>query len=296
MSRMVLSRSWWGWVVGILTWTLFSPVPAGRAAAPGQGEGPATSQAQGDFLEYRLRSGESLSEVARLFRIPVEELAQANRIVDPTRLQAGQSLRVPNVFARQTAQLQGERDRLLAESEQRGRELEQRQATLTAAEADLQRVEAEKRALTAHLASTLHWQRGAIFLAGLLVVALGWGLKMRGELAELTRRLTLLTHENAALNVIKEKYRQTAAQIEFRYQKLYSAREEIPAKFLAGGTAILARSFAEGRAQLEQLLASIKAEREREEQVLQAEQKARDFLFHPLRMLLQRYRIKYHEA
>jgi LysM repeat protein len=256
----------------------------------------AAEQVQEEFLEYRLRPGDSLSDIARLFQLPVTELAQVNNIADPTRLRVGQPLKIPNAFARQAVQLRSERNQLLAEKERQRKEWEVQQQTLAAVEAKLQEVEAEKAVLTRDLAATLQWQRSAFLLAVLLVVMFGWGLKLRSDRATLARQLAVATQENAALTVAKEKYRQAAAQVELRYQKLYRLREGVPAKFVADSVATLARTLAEGSARLEHLLANIKAEREREEQLLQAEQKARDFLFHPLRGLLQWYRLKYHEA
>jgi len=282
-------------IVGAFAWALLL-WPVGWAAAESQGQPPTAGQVQEEFLEYRLRPGESLGDVARLFHLSVEELAQINRITDPTRLQAGQPLKVPNGFARQAAQLQGERNRLLAEKEQTAREMEGLRQTRAALEAALHRTEEEKTTLTSQLAATPQWQRGALALAVLLLGIFGWGLKLRGERAKLTRKLTVLMQENTALTVAKEKYRQAVAQVELRYQKLYSARAEVPAQFVAEGTAILARSFAEGCTQMEQLLTNIKTEREKEEQILQAEQQALDRLFHPLRGLLQRHRLKYHGA
>src|SRR5207249_4960800 len=188
----------------------------------------------------------------------VEDLAQINRITDPTRLRAGQPLKVPNVFAQQAAQLRGERTRLLAEKEQRAREMEGLRQTGAALEADLRRAEEEKTTLTSQLAATSQWQSRALALTVLLLGVFGWGLKLRGERAKLTRKLPVLMQENSALTVAKEKYRQAVAQVELRYQKLYSARAQVPAQFVAEGTAILARSFAEGCTQMEQLLTNIK--------------------------------------
>ena len=291
MSQLTLR----GRVVSVFVWALLL-WPVGWAAAESHGQPPTAGPVQEEFLEYRLRPGESLGDVARLFHLSVEELAQINRITDPTRLQVGQPLKVPNVFARQAAQLQGERNRLLAEKAQMARDMEGLRQTLAALEADLHKAEEEKTTLTSQLAATAQWQRGALALIVLLLGIFGWSLKLRTERAKLTRKLTVLMQEHTALTVAKEKYRQAVAQLELRYQKLYHAREEVPAQFVTEGTAILARSFAEGSAQMEQLLASIKTEREKEEQLLQAEQKALDRLFHPLRGLLQRHRFKYHET
>lgn len=292
MSQIAFFRSWWGWVVTALLWNLSFTVPVGWAATDGQGEVPAVSQVQENSFTYPVRPGESLSDVAHLFRIPVEELMRFNRIADPTRLRAGQSLQIPNVFARQTAQLQEERDRLLAEKEQMAGELQQRRTAVTTIQADLQRVEAEKTALNSQVASTFRWQQGVLALSLLVVGVVGWGFKLRGERTRLARRLAVLTQETTALQVAKEKYRQAAAQLELRYQKLYRGGAEAPAKFIAEGVTLLTRSFTQGCAQIEQLLTSIKTEREKVEQAIQAEQKALDFLFHPVRGFQQRHRLE----
>src|SRR5687768_2219462 len=88
-----------------------------------QNSSPILGEPQGEFLEYRLRQGEALGDVARLFHIPVVELAQLNGISDPTRLQVGQALKIPNIFVRQVTELQGERTRLLAEKVQLAQQL-----------------------------------------------------------------------------------------------------------------------------------------------------------------------------
>jgi LysM repeat protein len=260
----------------------------------GAGKPPSFNQDQTSFLEYRLRAGESLGEVAHLFRIPVGELAQVNQITDPTRLQAGQLLKVPNVFAQQTAQLQQERGQLLTEKARLEKQLSEQQKTLTATKADLQKREAEQTALVQTLSTTRQWQRGAWSLAVLLLGVLAWTFLLRADRKDLQRKLSLLTQENEALQVAKEKYRQAAAQLELRYQKLYSAREKVPEKFVSDGATLISRFFVDGSAQLEQLLASIQAERAQIEQLADKEQKVWDSFLHPFRGF--RHRLKYHGA
>jgi len=291
MSHIALSWSWWGWVVLALLWNFSFSVPTTWAITD-QGEASVVNQVQDSSFAYPVRLGESLSNVAQLFRVPVEELMRLNQITDPTRLRAGQSLQIPNVFARQAAQLQGERDRLLADKAQMGREQQEKQTALTTIQADLQRVEAEKAALNSQIASTFWWQRAVLILTFLLVGVFGWAFKVRGERTNLARNLTVSSQETAALQVAKEKYRQAAAQLELRYQKLYHGGAEDPAKFIAEGVTLLSRSFTQGYAQIEQLLANIKAEREKVEQVFQAEQKALGLLFHPVRGFQQRHRLE----
>jgi murein DD-endopeptidase MepM/ murein hydrolase activator NlpD len=282
----------WRWVL----WALITVPVVGWATVYGQETPTGADQAQEEFFEYRLRPGESLSDVARVFRLPVGELAQLNRIADPTRLQAGQLLKVPNAFARQVAQAQAERNRSAAEKDQAEGALREQQRKVTALAAELGAAREEKTALTRELATTLQWKQGALSLAVLFLGVLVWGLKLRAERGRLSRQLTVFTQETAALNAAKDKYRQAVAQLEFRYQKLVSNRTPVSPPFVTEGVSLLARAFNEGGAHLEQLLAEITAEREREEQILRAQQKVFESVFHPLRGFRQRHGLKYHEV
>lgn len=281
----------WSWVL----WALVS-LPVGWATVYGQNTPPASDQVQEEFFEYRLRPGESLGEVARVFHLPAEELARLNRIADPTRLQAGQLLKVPNVFARQIAQIQAERDRLATEKNQLAATLAEQQRKSAVLETQLNTVGEEKIALSRELTTILQWKQGLLALAVAFLGVLVWGLKLRGERARLARHLTALTQENTALNTAKDKYRQAVAQVEFRYQKLVSNRTPVSPPFVQEGVNSLARVFSEGAAHLEQLLTHITTEREREEQILRTEQKVFAAVFHPLRGLRQRNGLKYHEV
>jgi LysM repeat protein len=268
----------------------------GFSTAHGQSRGPALAQSQDAFLEYRLRRGESLGDVAQLFRIPVAELAQINRITDPTRMQVDQVLKIPNVFARQVTELRGERDRLLAEKAQAAQQLREGQQVLAAKEQALRKTEAEKNSFARQLAAVGHWRLGAQVLSLALFVTLMWGLFINKDRARHTRQIATLMQENTALDVAKEKYRLAVAQLEFRYQKLYSGRSEKPSQLALEGATLLTQTFTTGCGQLEHLLANIKSEREKEEQLLQAEQRILDLVRHPLRELHQRYRLKYYGA
>src|SRR5262245_38826504 len=258
----------WGWVL----WALVS-MPVGWATVYGQDTSPPSNPGQEEFFEYRLRPGESLGEVARVFHLPAEELARLNRIADPTRLQAGQTLKVPNVFARQIAQIQAERDRLAAEKNQLAATVAEQQRKSALLETQLNTAREEKIALSRELTTILQWKQGLLVLAVAFLGALVWALKLRGERARLTRHLTALTQENTALSNAKDKYRQAAAQLELRYQKLVSKRNPVAPSFVQEGVSSLARVFSEGATHLEQLLIRITTEREREEQILRTEQK-----------------------
>jgi len=268
----------------------------GFPLAYGQSSGAALAQPQDEFLEYRLRQGEALGDVARIFRIPVAELAQLNGISDPTRLQVDQALKIPNIFARQVTELRGERNRLLTEKAQLAQQLKEEQQTLTTKEHALRRTEADNEALAQELAAVGQWRLGAEVLSIMLLGVFGWGLLVNNDRAGRGRQIATLRQENMALEVTKEKYRVAAAQLEFRYQKLYSGRSEKPSQLATEGATLLTQTFETGCAHLEQYLSAIKTEREKEEQLLQSEQRIFDLLRHPFRELHQRYRLKYHSA
>lgn len=297
----MIGRIFPSWRVNIFVWLLVF-LSVNLAAADEQSRSPAAGQVQESFIEYRLRSGESLSQVAQMFRIPAKELAKVNNIVDPLQVSTGRTLKVPNVFVWQTARLQEERDHLLAEKKQRMREVEELQQSQAVMEADLHRAKEkaalaaqlieEKTAITAQGVALPYWQKGASFLALVLGGFLMWIFKLRRERARAAHKLMLLGKENAALKVAKEKSQQAAAQLELRYQKLHHASAEAPAKFVAEGKSLLMRAFTEGCVQIEQLLTNIRMEREKAEQTLYAGQKALSFLFHPLRGQSQRHRLE----
>ena len=115
------------------------------------------------------------ADIARVFHLAPDALAQANGITDPIRLQIEQPLKVPNVFARQAAQLREERDGLAAEKTQLVRQVAAQAQVLAAKEQQLQHHEGEKVALVRELARAGYWQGGVYLLAALFLGALGWG-------------------------------------------------------------------------------------------------------------------------
>jgi LysM domain-containing protein len=254
----------------------------------------ASGAAEEGYFLYPLRAGESLGDVARIFRVRVEEIAALNRIKDPSRLQIAQSLRVPDGFAREAAELRSERERLLAEKRRVDQESDARQQRIAALETQLRKVRAEKEVVDAELAANVQWHKAATVVSILFLGAFAWGLQSRVDRASLARRQRLLNAENAALVAAKDRYRQAVAQLELRYQSLYGKKKESLPNAVAEGIERLGHAFEEGSGELERLLAQLKAERERQGTLLQAEEKVRAWLFHPVRELLGRQRIKYH--
>jgi hypothetical protein len=225
---------------------------------------PAAPLQPAETLEYRLHKGESLADVARVFQLSPTDLANANGITDPTRLQIAQPLKIPNVFARQVAQLREERDGLAADKAQLVRQVAAQEQGLAAKEQQLQHQAAETATVVRRLARVGYWQGGVYLLAVLFLGTLGWAVSLRAERDRQRRRLSLLAQENAALSVAREKYRQAVAHLELRYQKMTSP-PGASATFITEGRALLSRTFTEGCTRLEELLTVLQAEREKGE-------------------------------
>ncbi len=255
----------------------------------------APSRSEQAYFSYPLRAGESLNDVARIFRVPAEELAALNQIRDPSLLQIGQLLRVPDRFAQEAAELRAERERLLVEKQRIDRESDARRRTITGLETQLRQVQAEKNAVAAELAANVQWHKTAIAVSILLLGALAWGLKSRIDRANLARRQRVLRAENAALMAAKDKYRQAASQLELRYQSLYANKSDEPVSYaVAEGVERIGRAFKEGSSEVERRLAEFGVKREQKGEAPHGEEKVRARLFHPVRELLERQWVKYH--
>src|SRR5262249_7761971 len=139
------------------------------------------------------------------------------------------------------------------------------------------------------------WHKTAMLVSVLLLGALAWGLKSRFDRANLARRQRTLRAENAALIAAKDRYRQAASQLELRYQNLYAKKSDQPVPYaVADGIERLSRAFREGSSEVERLLAEFSTERPQQGKTPHGEEKSRARLFHPVRELLERQRIKYH--
>jgi len=167
--------------------------------------GPVLAAEDEDAFRYPLRAGESVSDVARIFRVPAEELIERNAIRDPNHLQLGQELVVPNAFAREVAELRTARQALIDEKEAAAREAKKREDLLAAREAQLRQTEAERDAIGRELAANTNWHSAALALLGLLGFMLLWALKSQLESSMAARKERLLLAENASLRIAKDK-------------------------------------------------------------------------------------------
>jgi LysM repeat protein len=247
-----------------------------------------------EFFLYPVRAGESLSDIARTFRVSVEDLTAVNHLAEVDYLQIGQTIRVPNGFARETAELRAEQARILEGKRKAERESTQRQRELATLQERERQLERERSAISAELASMAGWRNTAKMALAVCLLALGWGLKNRVERIRLSRRHAMVSARNAALMAAKERYRQAVAHLELRYQKLYGGLRNPDSITIEDGIERIHAAFDDGSAEIERLLARLEGERAKNQEPSATEEKGRAWLLHPVRELLDRSRLKYH--
>jgi LysM repeat protein len=247
-----------------------------------------------EYFAYPLRAGESLSDVARTFHVSVQDLTSVNHLGDVDYLQIGQTIRVPNGFARETAALRAERGHVLEEKRRVQQESAERQRALVDLQARQRQLEAERSTLAAELATVGSWRVTAKITLALFLLALAWAFKSRIERARTARKHAAMAAHNAALSAAKERYRQAAAQLELRYQKLYGGLAEPVSGTVRDGVDRIRAAFGEGSSEIERQLARFAGARAADRESAHAEEKGRAWIPHPVRELLERNRLKYH--
>lgn len=252
------------------------------------------------FFSYPLRAGESLNSVSRIFGVPVQELIELNQILDPGQLQLGQTLKVPNSaansFGRDADALRTDRDRLLEEKRRAEGQFAERRQTMVNTESRLRQLEADKAVLGRELTAKAAWEKAAKVLFLLLFAVSCWALKARADQFSIRRRLSSLAAENTLLAAARVTARGAAAQLELRYQKLYDRKGAAALKVIDEGLSSLTRTFREGTADIERLVANVGIEREAEKRSLESPPWTLAWLIHPVRETLLRERIKYYTS
>jgi LysM repeat protein len=83
---------------------------ASEASGPEAADGPSTTggdaAAEGEVIHV-VQQGESLSEIAQSYNVDANALAQANGIINPNLLRAGQKLVIPGITLQEAARLRG---------------------------------------------------------------------------------------------------------------------------------------------------------------------------------------------
>ncbi|MGH7802996.1 MAG: LysM peptidoglycan-binding domain-containing protein [Candidatus Binatia bacterium] len=276
---------------GVGALTVFAALSLPVAGAYAQSEaGREVAAAGGGVFRYALHPNESLLDVARIFGVPVATLIERNRIADPNRMRTGQVIEIPDAYAVEAAALRSERDVLLGEKRTADGEATAKQQAMSGLVEQISKLEEEKSGLQGELAATAYWEQGAKILALCLLGMIAWALKLVTDRSTLKHRLRSLTVENGALTTAKEKYKDAVGQIELRFQQLYSGRHAATKELVLDGVARIKRAFADGSMEIERLVTSAKLEREKEERLIDAEQRVFGRLSHPLREVLARNR------
>ena len=69
--------------------------PSGGGSGRSSGSAPSGSAPAGDYYEYEVQSGQTLSEIARAFGCTVKEIMQASGIQDAAKIRVGQKIYIP---------------------------------------------------------------------------------------------------------------------------------------------------------------------------------------------------------
>src|SRR5690606_13706038 len=169
-----------------------------------------------DVLQYELRPGDDPSRVARMFRIPVEELLARNGIRDASRLRVGTVLTIPDPRATVVRELRAEQAQLTKTVDELRATLDEQRARIASLEGELERAIAHREALEGQLTMYRVTKLVAgialllcLALAGALVLVLA---RMRDE----QRRRLMTVKHTEALRAAVERYRNLGAQLELK--------------------------------------------------------------------------------
>jgi len=188
-------------------------------------------------LRYELRAGEDPSRVARMFRVPLEELLARNDIRDPSRLRVGTVLEIPDPRAALVEELRRDREQLRVQVASLTRAASEQREQAQRLTDELDDVRAERDALEGRM--TLYGVT-RVFAATVLCVALGLAVALLLALArardEARRRVASL-RQAEALRAAVDRYRSLAAQLELKYHNLY---RQVPAETAAAAEALRA--------------------------------------------------------
>jgi len=168
-------------------------------------EAAVAADAPEQIFSYPLRAGESLNGVSRIFGVPVQELIELNQILEPGRLQLGQTVKVPNSaaisLARDARSFRTERNRLLEEKRGAERQSVERQQAMAKMDSRLHQLEAEKAALGREVTSKASWEKATKLLSFLLFAVICWAFKARADRVFVKQKLSTLAAENTVLEI-----------------------------------------------------------------------------------------------
>jgi LysM repeat protein len=186
------------------------------------------SSAHAQFL-YTMRPGDSLSAIAAMFGLDVQELARANHLSVDSVLLSGKTLKIPNPFLERVRRLTAQIDELkkavakatnkAAAAALKSRSSYEKIESLTANNKELRRETVE----------LPRWRETAATFGIIALLTLGATMVMLFEWWLLRRRFAIQIAITDSLTGLDQKYKHLLAKAELRFQKLYGQKRPVGA-------------------------------------------------------------------
>ncbi len=208
-----------------------SASPSAEAAKPPaaswtdrSGAARTTLTAMHKYFPYTIRSGDTLTTIANIFSVQIDDITRANRRIANGELMAGDTIRIPNPLVTRETELNAEIERLSIDKQEAERKAGQAANALAALHSQLEAA-ATSNARYEHDLHTLPWWRMAAWLAGISAVVM-FGLMLAAviEWWNLRLRYRAVADMNDSLRRLDSRYRTVMAKAELRLQQLYGRR------------------------------------------------------------------------
>ena len=186
--------------------------------------GRTTPTAVHKYFPYTIRPGDTLTTIADIFSVQINDITRANRRIANGELMAGDTIRIPNPLVTRESELNAEIERLSIDKQEAERKADQAANALAAMHSQLEAA-ATSNARYEHDLHTLPWWRMAAWLAGIAgVVMFGLMLAAVIEWWKLRLRYRAVADMNDSLRRLDNRYRTVMAKAELRLQQLYGRR------------------------------------------------------------------------
>jgi len=178
------------------------------------------------MIPYTVRPGDTFGGVAKMFGVPSETLAHANKINPDDELVAGDVLKVPNPFAAQVETLQSQLNGTAAQLRNSNQKAESAQDDIRSLQSQVQELTADNHELQANQQALTWWRATAASIGVAAVLMFGVMLVSMFEWWRMRRRFVALAGLADALGHLDYKYKASLAKAELRLQQLYGRRRQ----------------------------------------------------------------------
>lgn len=201
-------------------------VPAAAASSAPQNN----AAAAGGDLSYVIREGDSVGAIAGMFHIPAQEIFHHNHLNEDSTLHVGQILRIPNPYAAQVRNLQGQIAALRTRTQQQDSKLQEANSKERAFDARIEELSGINRSLEHDVATLPWWRRVTTVAVTLAAVMLGVALVSLLQWFLIRWRFAAVVTANEKLGKLDQRYRTLLARAELRLQQLYGRRRPAAAE------------------------------------------------------------------